>query len=126
MEIETWLKSEVGYGEELIRAAVTGARSAQEKAFAEEPAVLRCSARGSLPWAVIGASMGLVALYWGSRRKSAQSAAAFALLGAVVGFSTNMAFSTRQLTGKTVRGAMKNINTVRDAHWLAKNPIDYA
>jgi len=53
--------------------------------------------------------------YWGA-----------SLLGAAIGFSTGMAWGTRRLTGDMARGAKKNIDTARDAHWLEKNPIDYA
>jgi hypothetical protein len=33
---------------------------------------------------------------------------------------------TRHLTGDMAREAKRNINAARDAHWLEKNPIDYA
>ena len=29
-------------------------------------------------------------------------------------------------SGALARGAIRNINTVRDERWLAENPIDYA
>jgi hypothetical protein len=50
----------------------------------------------------------------------------FSALGAIIGLGTNMALSTRELTSEIVHEAVRNINTVRDAHWLAKHPIDYA
>jgi hypothetical protein len=128
MKLQTWLKSEVGCGEEYVRSAITGARSARDKALASQPAstVLGRSALTSLPPAAMGAFVGLLAGHCGSKRHSVRNAAVFGLLGAAIGFGTNMALSTRYVTEETVRGAVKNINTVRDAHWLAKNPIDYA
>jgi hypothetical protein len=128
MKPHTWLESEVGYGEELVRSAVVGGRSARDKALAPEPAglVLARLARTSLPCAAMGASIGVLALYSRSKRRSARSAVAYGLLGGLIGFVANMALSTRQITGETVRGAMRSVRTVRDAHWLGKNPIDYA
>lgn len=128
MKLHTWLESEVGYGEELVRSAVVSGRSARDKALAPEPAglVLARLARTSLPCAAMGASIGVLALYSRSQRRSARSAVAYGLLGGLIGFAANMALSTRQVTEETVQGAMRGVRTVRDAHWLEKNPIDYA
>jgi hypothetical protein len=126
MRHEPWLKSELEYGHDLIHSAVQGARLAREHAFANDPVgtVLARSARASLPSAAIGASVGL--LYSAEKHESTRNQLLLGVLGAVVGFGTNVALSTRQLTGEIVHGAVQNINTVRDAHWLAKHPIDYA
>jgi hypothetical protein len=128
MRHEPWLKSELEYGRDLIYSAVEGARSAREHALATESVgtMLARSARASLPWAAIGASMGLVAVYSARKHESIRDQVLFGILGAVIGLGTNVALSTRQLTGEIVHGAVQNIKTVRDAHWLAKHPIDYA
>lgn len=128
MELQTWLKSEVEYGEELVQSAIAGARSAGEKVLAAEclGTVLGRSTWTSLPWATVGASIGVLASSWGSKRHSPRRAVLFGLLGAALGFGATVAVSTRHLTEETVRGAVRNVNTVRDAHWLAKNTIDYA
>jgi hypothetical protein len=128
MKLHTWLKSEVGYGEELVRSAVVGGRSARDKALAPQPAglVLARLARTSLPRAAVGASIGVLASYSRNKHWSKRDAALFGLLGAVIGFGANMVLGTREITGETVRGAMGSVRTVRDAHWLEKNPIDYA
>ena len=128
MRREPWLKSQLEYGHDLIHSAVEGARSAGEHALATEPlgAVLARSARASLPWAAIGASVGLLAVYPARKHESIRNGLLLGVLGAVIGFGTNVAFSTRPLTGEIVHGAVRNINAVRDAHWLAKHPIDYA
>jgi hypothetical protein len=128
MKLQTWLNSEVGYGAELIRSAIVGGRSARDKALAPKSAslVLAHFARTSLPWAVIGASMSILALYSRSKCRSLRSAVGFGLTGAVIGFSANMALRTWPITAKTLHGALRNLNTVRDAHWLEKNPINYA
>ncbi len=126
MRHEPWLKSELEYGHDLIHSAVRGARSAGDHALQTEPVAtfLGRSARASLPWAVIGASVGL--LYSARKHESIRNQILLGVLGGVVGFGTNVALSTRELTGEIVHGAVRNIKTLRDAHWLAKHPIDYA
>jgi len=126
MRHEAWLKSELEYGHDLVHSALQGARSAGEHALTTAPvgAVLARSARASLPWAAIGASAGL--LYSARKHEPIRNRALFGILGAVIGFGTNVALSTRPLTTEIVHGAVRNINTVRDAHWLARHPIDYA
>ena len=126
MRHKPWLKSELEYGRDLIHSGVEGARSAREHALATEPvgAILARSARASLPWAAIGASVGFV--YSARKHESIRNGVLLGVLGAVIGVGTSVAFSTRQLTGEIVHGAVQNTKTVRDAHWLAKHPIDYA
>ena len=125
---EAWLKSGIAYGWDLLRSAVEGACSAGEQIREEESprSVLLRSARTSLAPSVAAASLGLVAGYWATKRKPAHSAVAFGLLGAVVGFTAGMAWSTRRVTGEIARGAIKKVDATRDAHWLTKHPVDYA
>ena len=76
---------------------------------------------------VIGAYVGALGATIGHRRKPQYGAVLGAsLLGAAIGLSTGMAWGTRRLAGDMARGAKKNIDAVRDARWLEKNPIDYA
>ena len=128
MRHKPWLKSQLEYGHDLMHSAVEGARSAGEHALATESVgtVLARSALASLPWAAIGASVGFLAVYSASKHESIRNQVLFGVLGAVIGFGTNVALSTRQLAGEVMHGAVRNINIVRDAHWLAKHPIDYA
>jgi len=128
MRQEPWLKSQLEYGNDLIHSAVEGARSAEEHARTTKPvgALLTRSARASLPWAVIGACVGLLAVHSVRKHQSIRNQLLFGLAGAALGFGTKAALSTRQLTGEMVHGAVRSVNSVRDAHWLAKHPIDYA
>ncbi len=128
MKFDEWLKSEVTYGRELVHSAVEGARSGRQQILASEPVgdVLTRSARLSAAAGALGASLGLIAVAVGMRRKSMRSAVGFGLVGAVLGFSSSMAFCTRDLTSGMAQGALSKVNAVRDAHWLARHPIDYA
>ena len=126
MTHEPWLKSRLHYGHDLIHSAAEGARWAGDHALATEPvgAVLAWSARASLPWAAVGASVGL--LYGARKHESIRHQVLFGVVGGIIGFGTNVALSTRPLTSEIVHGAVRNMNAVRDAHWLARHPIDYA
>jgi len=128
MKHQPWFKSELEYGHDLMHSAVEGMRSAGEHVRLSEPVgtLLARSARASLPWAAIGASVGLLAAYSARKHRSLRNQVLFGLMGAFIGVGTNVALSTRQLTGEIVHGAVRNIKSVRDAHWLAKHPIDYA
>ncbi|HVP52353.1 MAG TPA: hypothetical protein VMT05_09605 [Terriglobales bacterium] len=128
MRHEPWLKSQLQYGRDLIHSAVEGARSAEEHARTTEPVrvLLTRSARASLPWAAIGASLGLLAVYSAGKQKSIRNQLLFGLAGAALGFGAKAALGTRRLTGEMVDGAVRSVSSVRDAHWLAKHPIDYA
>ena len=126
MRHEPWLKSELQYGHDLIHSAVQGGRLAGEHALASEPVgtILARSVRQSLPWAAIGAF--LLGVYSATQHRTFRNQILFCVVGAVIGSGANVALSTRQLSGEIVHGAVRNIITVRDAHWLAKHPIDYA
>ncbi len=126
MKPRMWLESEVAYGRELVRSAIEGGLSAREKALAAASPGSVPPTRTSLPLTLMGASVGLLAASWGSSRRPKLSPVWFALLGGLLGFGTNLALNNRQVTEDVLRGAMKNISLVRDAHWLTKNPIDYA
>jgi hypothetical protein len=76
---------------------------------------------------LVGAYIGALGAALGTRRRRAYGVVMISTtLGAVIGFTTGMAWGTRRLTGGIVQGAKKNIGAVRDAHWLERHPIDYA
>lgn len=130
MRLTTFIRSNTDYSRDLLHAAVSGARSAQENAF-DRQAVGKLMARStvhSFGWAVMGAIAGGAA---GARIRSSKqqpefdSAVSGALIGAAFGLSTGLLWNTRPLTGVAVRGAMKRVDAVRDANWLARNPINF-
>jgi hypothetical protein len=128
MNLDSFLKSGVEYGGDLIRSALEGARGAEEEILEGEslPSLLLRSARASLAPGATAVSLGVLTGYWMGRRRSVPSAVAFGLAGAVIGFAGGMAWSTRHMTGGMARGAIRKIIATRDAHWLANHPVDYA
>jgi hypothetical protein len=124
-----WFESNIDYGRSLISSGLEGALSAQKKTLDGAPvsSVLIGSVRDSWMPAMIGAYVGALGASLGHRRRPHYGAILGAsLLGAAIGLTTGMAWGTRRLTGGMARGAKKNIDVARDAHWLEKNPIDYA
>jgi hypothetical protein len=44
----------------------------------------------------------------------------------MIGLVVGLAWKTRELTASMGRSALKEMNAVRDQHWLENHPIDYA
>ena len=128
MSVEQWLESRVEYGCDLLRSAVAGACAVEEQIGKEasRSGVLSRSAATAVAAGASTACLGAVAGYFMSRRRPTQIAITLGLVGAMLGFTGGMMWGTRQVTGQIARGALKNVNAVRDAHWLQRHPIDYA
>lgn len=118
------LKFEIDYATDLVKAGLNGVTSAWETSGDRvvepltKPAV----------WvpATIGAATGLVGVYFQRDRKRFSSFIVGGLIGSAVGLSAAVAWASREFSGSAVRGARDRVNTVRDTHWLAHHPIDYA
>ncbi len=133
MKLTKVVRSNTDYSRSLLHAAFNGARAAQENAF-DRQSMGRLMARttvNSVGLAMMGAVVGAA----GSRicttrtrtkqRIEFNPAISSALIGAAFGLSTGLLWNTRPLTEVAVRGAMKSVDAVRDAHWLARNPISF-
>ena len=107
----------VRYVIHLMQAGMDGAVSARQAAG---------PMRSVWAPAAVGAALGAATGTWSNRRKSSYDIALGGVLGGMVGFGCAVAWASRSLTGTLARGAMRQINVVRDARWLEKNPIDYA
>lgn len=107
---------------ELIGSGVEGARGAVS---AQRPE-LALAARNSWRAAIVGACIGVAGGIANDDRKPARGAILGGFLGAAVGLSFGMAWNTRAVISSVAEGALKNVAGVRDTHWLAKHPIDYA
>jgi hypothetical protein len=119
------LKSELGYATDLIGAGVNGIvsgwkeRGQLRSASVRKPAVLVSAAAGL--------AIGILGVCLKTRRHSLGYRAVIGgLAGGALGLGVGMAWESRSLTGGAARGAVRKVNAVRDAHWLAANPIAYA
>jgi hypothetical protein len=115
------LTSDARYVVNLIQAGMDGVVSAR-KTTDTSPLFI------SPVWvpAAIGAAVGVWTASRSRNRRSGYAVAMSGLVGSALGLGCGMAWASRNFTGSLARGAMREINTVRDARWLAENPIDYA
>jgi hypothetical protein len=128
MKIGDWMKSEVEYGRDLADSGWQGARTACESVLHGEPvgAILSRSARASWAPTVMGAGVGaLCALLARRREPKTSSVVAMGVVGGFVGFTAGVAWETRQLSSEIARGALRNVSSTSDSHWLGKHPIDF-
>ena len=128
MKLATRIRSNADYSRSLVDAALSGARSAQEKALPAEKlgTLVAKSTVNSFGWAVMGAIAGAAgARIHNKQQPESDFAVSGALLGAAFGLSTGLLWNTRPLTQVVVRGAMKSVDAARDANWLAQNPINF-
>lgn len=128
MDLYKWSKSNADYGRRLLDSGLVGARSGQEvflKGKSLTP-FLSESVRSVWMPAALGACIGVLGSYSGYRQKSITRALRFGLMSGAVCLSAGFVWENRHLTASVVEGALRNIGKVRDEHWLAKHPIDYA
>jgi len=76
--------------------------------------------------AAAGACVGLLRPYLTHRRNRLPKALAGGALGSALGLCAGLAWKTRAVTSGVVHSARKEVDRVRDEHWLEMNPIDYA
>ncbi len=128
MKTDKPFRANLDYGRELVRSGVAGLSSGRQEHLQGQPLsqVLARSARASLGLATLGACTGLLRYYLPARRARVAKTLACGLLGSAVGFLAGFAWTTRDLAESMTRSAVKQVNTVRDQHWLEQHPIDYA
>ena len=129
MHLGEWSKSNTDYGRKLVNSGLQGARSGREAFLQETPLApyLGDSARHAWKPAAIGACVGVLGGSCPfSRNKSVGRTIVYGLLGGLLGFGAGLLWESRSLTASVASGAMRNMERVRDEHWLAKHPIDYA
>jgi hypothetical protein len=127
MLLSEWSKSEVEYGRRVLNSGLEGVRSGREAFLNGRPLTpfFRESFEKALPPAVLGACVGLLTSCPG-RRRSAARVFASGLLGGLIGLGAGLIWEGRFLATSAASSALKNIDRVRDEHWLEKHPIDYA
>jgi hypothetical protein len=121
-------KSEFEYGRRVLNYGLEGARSGRDAFLGGRsltPFLIE-AARSALKPASVGACVGMLSGYRRSGDRSISKILGFGFLGSLVGFASGVAWESRDLTASVAASAMKNIDQVRDEHWLQKHPIDYA
>ena len=122
--VETYLR----YGRSLANSGAAGMRSGRDAYLNGKPLskVLTQNARASLGVAAIGACAGLLQCLVSGRDRRIPKSLVLGAVGSAVGFIAGFSWKTRDLTRSMVKGAAKNMGSVRDGHWLERHPIDYA
>jgi hypothetical protein len=128
MDLRQWSKANAEYGRRLLDSGIQGARSGQE-AFLQGESLTRFlgeAVQSALKPVVLGACIGLLGSFPGSRQKTVIWALVFGLLGGAIGLGAGVVWKGRRLPASLAGGALKKMGRVRDEHWLTKHPIDYA
>jgi len=110
---------DIGYAREIVKAGLDGV------GHSEGPNLGRVS-QGALAPAVLGAAVALLGVYLGRKGRAGSAAVLGGLAGCVLGFAGGIAWGTRAHTSAAAKSAIHNVQAVRDAHWLEKNPVAYA
>jgi hypothetical protein len=126
--ISEFCKSEVDYGRKIFNSGLEGARSGRETFLCGRPFIpfFRESFCRALKPAELGACLGVLTSCREHERRSIGRILASCVLGGLIGLASGLVWQARFLAASTAGGAVEKISKVRDAHWLEKNPIDYA
>ena len=123
--VTEYLKSDMAYLGDLLGAGIAGAKSSWNGGDGSglarrlKPAVYAPT--------LVGTTIGVLSALFRERgSRSAHRIVMRGLAGGALGFGGGVAWISRSQARAAARGAVKNINNVRDAHWLQKHPIDYA
>jgi hypothetical protein len=122
MRIVPTLKSEAIYARDIVKAGLDAATSAGK---VNAPGLARASQIALAP-ALLGAAVGVLGIYLGRKGRPGNAAVVGGLVGCALGFTGGVAWGTRVRTGAAARNALHNVQAVRDARWLEKNPVAYA
>jgi hypothetical protein len=127
MKMDSWLKTNVSDGKELIDSGYAGAHEAVKEALKNEhvQADLSRSAHNAWKAMAIGACAGAIGGYLSDDERPVQGALAGALLGGVLAVGGLMAWGTRRVIAAAVSGATHSVNQTRDEQWLEHNPVAY-
>jgi hypothetical protein len=124
MRIPASLKSEFTYSRKLFEAGLNAAGDgARNETLGPEFAR---AARAAWVPAAVGVAVGILGVCLVTKSRSGRGALVGGLLGGIIGFGGGVAWGSREATSAIARRAAKNVDEVRDQHWLEKNPIAYA
>ena len=116
------------YGRKLVNAGFHGIRAGKPAALNGQPLFeLAAESAGTVvSMAAAGASVALVASYLMQKRGRAAHTWMYGAVGSALGFVAGVGWKSRKIASSLTHAAMKEVNVVRDQHWLEKHPIDYA
>jgi hypothetical protein len=127
MRIPESFKAEFIYARDIVKAGLDAtAAVTQTNPGAAPPVSLARASQSALGVAVLGAGIGVLGVYLGRKGRMGNAAFLGCLVGGALGFSSGVAWGTREHTKRYCQTAAHNVQGVRDAHWLEKNPIAYA
>jgi hypothetical protein len=128
MRAEQSLRSNLNYGRRLVKSGVAGLFHGRDEHLQGQALsqVLTRSMRASLALTALGAGTGLLRYYLPARRARLAKTIASGFAGGAIGFALAFAWKTRGLAESMSCSAVKQMNVVRDQHWLDRHPIDYA
>jgi hypothetical protein len=127
MRVLPSLKSEVIYARDIVKAGLDAATSAGKECPDKKPAAtLAHASQTALAPAALGVAIGVLSVYLGRKGRFGTTAVVGGLLGGALGFTGGVAWGTRQRTRDYYLNASHNVQAVRDARWLEKNPVAYA
>jgi hypothetical protein len=128
MSLRNWSRSNLEYGRKVLNSGLEGARSGREAFLNGRSLTPFLSESVGTAWkpTVIGACIGVLGSCLCNRNKSTTRTFACGVLGGAIGLATGVAWESRRLTASVACGALRNIDKVRDEHWLEAHPIDYA
>ena len=118
------LKPDISYAKDLVEAGLGGAASAWKGSGDQH--TVQAFTGGVWAPAALGAGFGVLSVCMKrSRRRSMTSMAVGGLAGTALGLGAGVVWASRVLAGSVARGALRNVNAVRDAHWLEQHPVAY-
>ena len=127
MKIPASLKSEISYSRNVLKAGLDAVSTVRNEAPNQQivPELARAVRSAGVPAAVgvaVGVLCGCVAL----KSRRGRGALVGGWVGGLIGLGAGVAWGSRKTTAAIAHQAAKNFSTVRDAHWVEKNPIAYA
>jgi hypothetical protein len=127
MNISGTVKENVAYTKELVESGLEGAKEARRAVLGTEGSTDLVHEAAQEAWqaGAIGIMVGAVLGVLADDRKPIRGVIAGVVIGALAGYGGAFAWKTRPLTSAMARGAGRRVETVRDKHWLQKNPVPY-
>ncbi len=119
----SYIADSLDYGRELLHAGIDGIKTGERLTLHSPDTHIARSAQRSLVAAAIGGTVAIIACSLTDRRRRLFSTM---IACGTAAFCADFIWRTRSVSSTLMQCAEKEITKVRDQHWLASNPIDYA